>query len=210
MTVKTNPHPLSWLPNALTTIRMLSIPLLIYGILGIAYDWPGVLTRPSVVVGLFVLAAITDFFDGFLARRWNIASDYGRMIDPIADKLLVAACLISFCIISKGQWLILVPALLIIGRDILVSGAREHAALSRIVIVPTRLAKWKATFEMLAIAVLIIWTALQSFLPIDSVLPPMVDLAFKVGVALLWLAAILSVFTGWKYFKTALRGESKV
>lgn len=203
-----SPHPLAWLPNALTAFRVLTIPAIIYGILGIAFDWPGLLSRPSVLISFFLLAAITDFLDGYLARKWNVTSDFGRMIDPIADKLLVAACLISFCIISKGLWLILVPALLIIGRDILVSGAREHAALSNIVMPPTRLAKWKTAAEMGAIALLIVWTALQSFLPVDSAIPPAVNFTYAAGLGLLWLAAILSVYTGSLYFKAALSGKA--
>jgi len=153
------------------------------------------------------MATITDFLDGYFARKWNVMSDFGRMIDPIADKLLVAACLISFCIITNGNWVILVPALLVIGRDILVSGSREHAALAGIVMPPTHLAKWKTAAEMTAIAILIIWTALQSFLPIDDVIPPAVNFSYKAGISLLWIAAILSVYTGWLYFKTALRGN---
>ena len=121
-------HSLYWLPNALTVSRIISIPFIIWGVLSIAYSWGGFLSKAWVVGGLFVLAAITDFLDGYFARRWNLVSDFGRMIDPIADKLLVAGCLIAFCIVSNGHWTFLTPALLIIGRDILVSGVREHAA----------------------------------------------------------------------------------
>jgi len=200
-------HPLAWLPNALTCVRVLSIPAIIYGILGIAFDWPGFLSRPLFLIGLFFAAALTDFLDGYFARKWKVTSDFGRMIDPIADKLLVAACLISFCIITQGLWFILVPALLIVGRDILVSGSREHAALSNIVMPPTRLAKWKTAAEMAAIAILIVWTALQSFLPIDEIIPPAAKFSFAAGIALLWTAAFLSVYTGSLYFMAALKGK---
>ena len=143
-------HSLYWLPNALTVSRILSIPLIIWGILSIVNGWGGILSKAWILGGLFVLACLTDFLDGYFARKWDLVSGFGRMIDPIADKLLVAGCLIAFAIISNGQWVFLVPALLIIGRDILVSGAREHAALEGKVMPPTNLAKWKTACEMLA------------------------------------------------------------
>jgi len=103
------------------------------------------------------LACITDYFDGYWARKWNVTSDFGRMIDPIADKLLVAGSLIAICVAINGMWQFMVPALAIIGRDILVSGAREHAALKSRVMPPTKLAKWKTASEMFAIALIIFY-----------------------------------------------------
>jgi phosphatidylglycerophosphate synthase len=127
------------------------------------------------------------------------------MIDPIADKLLVAGCLIAFMIAAQGQWVFLVPGLAIVFRDVLVSGAREHAALTGRVMPPTKLAKWKTAFEMLAIAALIVWILARAYLPIDSLIPDIASVARVTGLTLLWLAAVLSVYTGSLYLRAALR-----
>jgi len=197
-------HPLGWLPNFLTLGRILMIPLLVAGILLMAKESSYWLARPSILITLFVLAVVTDFFDGFLARRWHVVSDFGRMIDPIADKLLVAGCLIAFAIATNGAWFLMVPALAIIGRDILVSGAREHAALSGRVMPPTKLAKWKTACEMLGLGVLLFWLATRSLLPIDSLIPPFIEYSGTIGLVLIWIAAILSVYTGSLYLRAAL------
>lgn len=198
-------HSLYWLPNALTVSRILSIPLIIWGILSIVNGWGGFLSKAWVLGGLFILAGLTDFLDGYYARKWNLVSNFGRMIDPIADKLLVAGCLIAFAIISNGQWVFLVPALLIIGRDILVSGAREHAALEGKVMPPTKLAKWKTACEMLAIGVLIFWIIGKAYLPIGPAVQTVATTSKTIGLVLLWLAASLSVYTGSLYFRAALK-----
>ncbi len=197
-------HPLSWLPNALTTGRILSIPIIIWGILAMSRVTEGFVIRPSWIIALFLLAAITDFFDGYLARRWNVASNFGRMIDPIADKLLVAGCIIAFAIVSKGNWIILIPGIAIVFRDIFVSGIREHAALSNRAMPPTQLAKWKTACEMLSIFILLIWVAAQALAPIDDTIPVIVSYTGIVGAVILWIAASLSVFTGYHYFKAAI------
>ncbi len=208
LTVADRPHRLHWLPNALTAIRILSIPFIMYGIMNVGTDYINFFARPSVLMTLFLLAGITDFLDGFLARRWNVTSDFGRMIDPIADKLLVAACLVAFSIVNGGVWYILIPAMAIIFRDVLVSGVREHAALSARIMPPTKLAKWKTACEMLAIFILMFWVAANAWLPIDSMIPALVDISGYAGLIFLWLAAILSVYTGQLYFRAALRKVS--
>lgn len=186
------------LPNFLTIGRILSIPLLVAGIISLqatpAY-WVAVGT-----LCLFVLACITDYLDGYWARKWNVTSDFGRMIDPIADKLLVAACLIAIAIAFRGYGLILAPALAIIGRDILVSGAREHAALKSRAMPPTKLAKWKTACEMFAIAILILYLC-RNILGLGS----SADMLRIVGLVFLWLAAILSVYTGSLYLRASLK-----
>ncbi len=198
-------HALYWVPNALTVARILSVPLFIAGILSLAFQWDLFLGKAWVLLGLFALAAFTDFLDGYLARKWKVVTGFGRMIDPIADKLLVAGCLIAFCIAALGNPLFLIPSLTIIFRDILVSGAREHAALTGRIMPPTNLAKWKTAFEMLAIAVLLIWILGKSYLPIDTVIPDIKDIAKYTGLAFLWLAAALSAYTGTLYFRAALK-----
>ena len=126
------------------------------------------------------------------------------MIDPIADKLLVAGMLISIMIITDGVWYIAVPACAIIGRDIFVSGLREHAALQSKVMPPTKLAKWKTALEMLAIALLLAWVIIKSWLPIHDGLPTFTDTTLRGGLVCLWFAAALSVTTGWIYLRAAL------
>jgi cardiolipin synthase len=198
-------HPLYWVPNALTISRILIIPVFIIGILSLEFGWGSPFGRMVVLGPLFIVAAFTDWLDGFLARRWSVVTGFGRMIDPIADKLLVAGCLIAFMIAAQGQWVFLVPGLAIVFRDVLVSGAREHAALTGRVMPPTKLAKWKTAFEMLAIAALIVWILARAYLPIDSLIPDIASVARITGLTLLWLAAVLSVYTGSLYLRAALR-----
>jgi CDP-diacylglycerol--glycerol-3-phosphate 3-phosphatidyltransferase len=203
----TSRHPLHWLPNALTISRILVIPIFIVGILSLEFGWQSPLGQVLVLGPLFVLAVLTDWLDGFLARRWGVVSGFGRMIDPIADKLLVAGCLIAFMIASKGLWLFLVPGIAIIFRDILVSGAREHAALTGRVMSPTKLAKWKTACEMFGIAVLIVWVLARAYLPIDALIPDIVNVSRNAGLVLIWAAAILSVYTGTLYVRAAVRKD---
>ena len=198
-------HKFYWLPNALTVARILSVPFFIAGILSLAFKWDLFLAKAWVLLGLFILAAFTDYLDGYLARKWNVVSGFGRMIDPIADKLLVAGCVIAFSIAALGNPWFLIPSLAIVFRDILVSGAREHAALAGRAMPPTNLAKWKTAFEMLAIAILIVWILAKSYLPIDSVIPDIVLIAKLSGLFCLRLAAILSVYTGSLYLRAALK-----
>jgi CDP-diacylglycerol--glycerol-3-phosphate 3-phosphatidyltransferase len=198
-------HRLYWLPNALTVARILSVPLFIAGILSIAFQWGLFLENAWILLSLFALAAFTDFLDGYLARKWKVISGFGRMIDPIADKLLVAGCLIAFCIASLGNPLFLIPSLAIVFRDILVSGAREHAALTGRAMPPTQLAKWKTAFEMLAIAILLVWILVQNPISADTIFSGVKDIARLAGLACLWLAAILSVYTGSLYVRAAIK-----
>ncbi len=202
--LETSPHPLGFLPNVLTIGRIMMIPFIVGGIVLLSTGQQSFLGRPSVLLTLFIIAGFTDFLDGFLARRWKVVSDFGRMIDPIADKLLVAGCLIGFCVVTRGDPFIMVPALAIIGRDILVSGAREHAALSGRIMPPTKLAKWKTACEMLGIGVLIVWIATRGIIPVDTFFPSLVDWSGRIGLGLIWLAAALSVYTGSLYLRAAL------
>jgi len=204
MTAKTAPKPhLAWFPNALTLGRIAFIPVLIGGIL--TYGTDHAFLGTTVLLGLFAVLVLTDFLDGFLARKWQVTSDFGRMLDPIADKLFVAGLLISFAILTRGTWWILAPTLVIIGRDIFVSGLREHAALEGIVMPPTQLAKWKTATEMFAIAALLLWVLSGQWLPISESIMSFVDNSRRVGVCLLWVAASLSAFTGFHYAKAALK-----
>lgn len=198
-------HPGWWVPNALTISRICIIPMLIAGIIGFGNNSGSVFANGYLLFFLIFYAILSDFLDGFLARRWKLVSGFGRMIDPIADKLLVAGCLIAFCIAVRGEWLIVFPAIAIIFRDILVSGSREHAALSGRAMPPTKLAKWKTSFEFISIVVLLFWLMGSSYLEIDEAIPFIKAHAKLAGITLLWLSAAMSVWTGKLYVRAALK-----
>ena len=197
-------HSLWWVPNALTIGRILTVPILMAGILALGLQQESSLANIPVVGGLFIAATATDWLDGYLARKWKVVSVFGRMIDPIADKLLVAGCLIALCIVARGSWIFMYPAVAIIFRDILVSGAREHASLTGKVMPPTKLAKWKTAFEMAAIAALIVWTIGLAVLPFDDLVPQITKISHNLGLGMLWIAALLSVYTGSLYLRAAV------
>jgi len=198
-------HPGWWVPNALTISRILIIPMLIAGIIGFSNNSETGFANGYLLFFLMFYAMASDFLDGFLARRWNLVSGFGRMIDPIADKLLVAGCLIAFCVATRGEWLIAVPAIAIIFRDILVSGGREHAALSGRAMPPTKLAKWKTSFEFISIVVLLFWIVSRSYLEIDTAIPSIKANAKLIGTTLLWISAAMSLWTGQLYIRAALK-----
>ena len=124
---KRNNYIYSRVPNILTISRILLIPIIIMGLIGFRFGFDG-LSNKTLIYSCLVYAFVSDFLDGYIARRWKLESGFGRMIDPIADKLLVAGCLISYCIIVQGNMIVLIPAIIIIFRDILVSGIREYAS----------------------------------------------------------------------------------
>ena len=200
----TDRHKLWWLPNALTIGRIIAVPFIMASILALGLQNETAFASVFILCGLFIAATATDWLDGYLARKWKVVSGFGRMIDPIADKLLVAGCLIALCIVAQGNWMFMSPAVAIIFRDILVSGAREHASLTGRVMPPTKLAKWKTAFEMAAIAVLIIWTIGLAVIPLYESAPNVTELARVIGLSLLWLAALLSVYTGSLYLRAAV------
>lgn len=198
-------HKFYWLPNALTLGRIAFIPILMWGILALGGNIQSQLNAPVLVILLFLLCALTDFLDGYLARKWDLVSDFGRMLDPIADKLLVAGCLIAIMISFGAYWYVLIPSVAIIFRDIFISGTREHAALSGKVMPPTNLAKWKTAAEMLAILFLLIAISTRELLPISEIIPDISGYAMNAGLGCLWLAAFLSIYTGLHYVRAALK-----
>ncbi|AFK56741.1 MAG: CDP-diacylglycerol--glycerol-3-phosphate 3-phosphatidyltransferase [Tistrella sp.] len=171
------------LPNILTLSRIVVIP---FFIAGFALDAPA---GAWVTFGLFAAASVTDWFDGWLARRWGVVSAVGRFLDPIADKLLVTAALLMLVADGRAHPL---PALIILCREILISGLREHLAGDRIAVPVSKLAKWKTTVQMIAIAILLLLPALGGW-------------AWWAGETLLWLAAALTVVTGWSYMQGGMR-----
>lgn len=179
------------LPNILTLSRIVVIPVVIA-----LFYVPGDMAR-WIACGLFVAAAVTDWFDGFLARRWNQVSALGRFLDPIADKLLVAAVLLLLVGFDPPDggittWSYL-PAAVILCREILVSGLREFLAEIQVSVPVTKLAKWKTTFQLVALTLLILGDAAPWGVP-----------AALLGEIALWIAAIMTIVTGWDYLTHGL------
>ncbi len=210
------------IPNILTYIRLAAAPMVAVMFLYFTRpyaDWAALI--------LFVLAATTDFVDGYLARKWKQESKLGAMLDPIADKAMV---IIALCVITgfsgMNPW-ILLPATFILFREVFVSGLREFLGDTAGTLKVTNLAKWKTTAQMFAIAILFGVGVFEHNLgmlsfgmdgaTVDSILDGNADdplglrgqylgmqITWWVGVSLLWIAAVLTVVTGWDYFRKAL------
>jgi CDP-diacylglycerol--glycerol-3-phosphate 3-phosphatidyltransferase len=194
---KRNNYIYSRVPNILTISRILLIPFIIMSLIGFRFGFDG-LSNKTFIYSCLLYAFISDFLDGYIARRWKLESGFGRMIDPIADKLLVAGCLISYCIIVQGNMIVLIPAIIIIFRDILVSGIREYASNSGILLPPTKLAKWKTAFEFLAIILLAGFFVNYNF---EGSIKVSTSLNGVLGILSLWFSSVLSIWTAAIYFK---------
>jgi cardiolipin synthase (CMP-forming) len=176
------------LPNVLTYGRLAAVPV-VAGLLLWGGDW-----ARWTAVFLFILAAITDFLDGYLARLWGQQSALGRMLDPIADKVLVAAVLLVLAwdrtISGAHIW----AAIIILSREVLVSGLREFLAELRVPVPVTRVAKWKTAVQLIAVGILIAGPAGDKvFAHITAI-----------GLAGLWIAAALTLYTGYDYFRAGI------
>jgi cardiolipin synthase len=192
------------LPNILTIMRIALVP-----VFALAFVLPGDVAR-VVAFTVFCIAGISDALDGLAARKLNAGSDFGRMLDPIADKILVAVALMM--LVAEGSirqfnltmnlmgLLRLVPALIILAREILVSGLREFLAGVEVSVPVTVFAKFKTALQMVAIGAMILTPLADKFLPEPAALSYS---AFAYG--LLWIAAALTVYTGWVYFRAGLR-----
>lgn len=184
------------IPNLLTYGRILAVPLIV-----VCFFLEGKLQSSDfarwAALVIFAIASITDFLDGYLARIWNQTSNIGRMLDPIADKLLVSTSLLLMAVDTEktiAGWSIW-AAIIILCREILVSGLREYLAELKVSVPVTRIAKWKTTVQMFALAFLLAGPAG------DKVLPYTTD----IGIILLWVAALLTVYTGYDYFRAGLK-----
>jgi cardiolipin synthase len=182
------------LPNILTCARIAAIPVVIGCIFMQIKDGP--LWLRWVAVAVFIVAGITDYLDGYYARVWNQQSAFGRMLDPIADKLLVASCLLVLSADGTVNGWSLWAAVVILCREILVSGLREYLAALRVSVPVTKLAKWKTTAQLIAIGFLLAGQAGDEAMP--ATIGPVVTL---VGTILLWISAVLTIYTGWDYFR---------
>lgn len=176
------------LPNVLTMSRIAVIPLLVAACY-LPYPWGN-----WTAWALFALAGVTDYLDGHFARRYKQMSAFGRFLDPIADKLLVAITLMMLVAFNRLSTPALMPALIILAREILVSGLREFLAGLRVSVPVSRLAKWKTGIQMVAIGVLLIGDAGPAFLPMSFI-----------GETLLWMAALLTLVTGYDYLRHGLK-----
>ncbi|MGI9419593.1 MAG: CDP-diacylglycerol--glycerol-3-phosphate 3-phosphatidyltransferase [Geminicoccaceae bacterium] len=172
-------------PNLLTVSRVLAVPAL-----AAAFYLPGSMGKWTTCV-IFSIAAITDFLDGYLARSWSMQSSFGRMLDPIADKLLVGAAILMLVHFDRAP---ILPSLVILCREIIVSGLREFLAEVRVGLPVSRLAKWKTGVQMTALGFLLVGTA-----------APWWAFADYIGWYGLWLAAGLTVFTGLDYLYIGIR-----
>ena len=175
------------LPNYLTYFRILVIPALILTFY-LRGEWAMILSA-----ALFLLASITDWLDGYVARKWDVQSDIGRFLDPIADKLLVATALLLLVQSNTDEVTRadIIPCIAIVCREILVSGLREFLAEIRVSVPVSNLAKYKTAVQMTAIFLLLLGAAGPLWLHADVL-----------GRALLWVAAILTLITGYAYCKT--------
>jgi cardiolipin synthase len=194
------------LPNLLTYARIAAVPAVVA-----AMYWQDILQGGLwlrwVALAIFIVAGITDILDGYLARSWGQQSSFGRMLDPIADKLLVSSCLLMLAADGTIRGWSLWAAIVILCREILVSGLREYLAELRVSVPVTQLAKWKTTLQLVAIGFLLAGDAgdlaVANMLrgPSDDI-APVVSLT---GLTLLWLSALLTLYTGWDYFRAGLR-----
>lgn len=176
------------LPNFLTLARIALVPLFVA-----AFFLPLPMGR-WIALALFLIAAITDYADGIIARARNAESRLGQMLDPIADKLLVASALMMLVYTSEIKGLVLVPALIILAREILVSGMREFLATIAVHVPVTGIAKFKTTVQVIALSVLIGAPAVETAFGYLGLL----------GIIALWLAALLTLYTGYVYVQANL------
>lgn len=182
------------IPNLLTYGRILAVPLIV-----MCFYIEGKLGSSDfarwLALAIFTIASITDFFDGYLARIWEQTSALGKMLDPIADKLLVSSCLLLLAadgtIAGWTTW----AAIIILSREILVSGLREYLAELKVSVPVTQLAKWKTTIQMIALGFLLAGPAGEKILPYNT----------EIGLTLLWVAAIITLYTGWDYFRVGIK-----
>jgi CDP-diacylglycerol--glycerol-3-phosphate 3-phosphatidyltransferase len=179
------------LPNILTYSRIVAVPLLAMVFLNPCRAWLGDDDSNRIAALIFLYAGATDLLDGYLARAWEANTSLGKFLDPVADKLLVATCLLLLVGMHRAD---MVPAIAILCREILVSGLREFLAELRIGVPVSKLAQYKTAIQMIAMYLLLIWDTGPWYLePTRS------------GPVLLWIAALLTLVTGYAYLRTALR-----
>lgn len=219
---------MTWnLPNILTVLRLIAAPMI--AVMFLYFNRP---LADWFALGIFVLAAVTDFLDGYLARAWKQESKFGAMLDPIADKAMVVIALmvitgLTSVVNPAMDPYILLPATVILFREVFVSGLREFLGASAGTLKVTNLAKYKTTAQMIAIAVLFTKGVFEHYFGMATLTmdPDLVDailageaedtdhlnfywwgltVGWSIGVGLLWIAAFLTLVTGWDYFMKSL------
>jgi cardiolipin synthase len=182
------------IPNMLTYGRIIAVPVVV-----LCFFLEGRLasSEPArwAAFAIFVIASVTDFLDGYLARLWKQSSNIGRMLDPIADKLLVSSVLLLLAADGTIAGWTLWAAIIILCREILVSGLREYLAALKVSVPVTQLAKWKTTLQLVAIGFLLAGPAADNYL----------DYMTETGIALLWASAVITLYTGYDYFRAGLK-----
>ena len=182
------------LANVLTYARILAVPAVVA-----CLYWQNVLSGGLwlrwLALAIFITAGVTDVLDGYFARKWGEQSAFGRMLDPIADKLLVASCLLMLAAADTIRGWSWWAAIVILCREILVSGLREYLAELRVSVPVTQLAKWKTTLQLVAVGFLIAGEAGDAVVPVVT----------PIGLTLIWLSALLTLYTGWDYFRAGVR-----
>ncbi|WP_346906605.1 CDP-diacylglycerol--glycerol-3-phosphate 3-phosphatidyltransferase [uncultured Roseibium sp.] len=182
------------LPNILTYARILAVPLIV-----VCFFLEGRLQSSDFArwlsFAIFVVASLTDFLDGYLARKWKQTSNIGRMLDPIADKLVVSVVLLLLAAEGSIAGWSLWAGVIILCREILVSGLREYLASLEVSVPVTWLAKWKTAIQLVAIGFLLAGPAGDKIVPYTT----------EMGHVLLWISAIVTLYTGWDYFRSGLK-----
>ncbi len=180
---------LKHLPNILTISRIVLLPVLIglFFVPGACAAW--------IALWVYIFCAVTDFFDGWVARKYNITSGVGTFLDPISDKIMVAALLVTLAAFDRleGYWI--VPAIVILSREFLIAGLREYLGPQNIKVPVSKLAKWKTGFQMTALGFLVIGDYGNSVLPHTLL----------IGQVLLAVAAAITILTGWNYLKVGFK-----
>ena len=175
------------LPNLLTLSRIGAIPAIV------ALFWVDGDNARWVMLGIYTYACLTDFFDGYLARSLQEHSNLGKFLDPVADKLLIASLIFMLAAFDRLSGIAVLPGLIILCREILVSGLREFLAELRVGLPVSKLAKWKTTIQMLTLGFLIMGDASPDAIP-----------SLMIGEVGIWIAAALTLITGYDYLRAGL------
>jgi cardiolipin synthase len=205
MKAVTSPHMparLLALPNLLTYGRIAAVPVVVALLFSQSIMQGGLWLR-WLALGIFIAAGITDALDGYFARSWGQQSRFGRMLDPIADKLLVGSCLLMLAAEETIHGWSMLAAVIILCREILVSGLREYLAELRVSVPVTRLAKWKTIWQLIAVGFLIAGEAGDKIAM--SALNTEMPVVTNIGLVLLWLSALVTLYTGWDYLRAGVR-----
>ena len=184
---------LKMVPNWMTILRIMVAP-----VIAVLIWLDDVKTGYMPALTLFVLASISDFIDGWMARRLGVVSKLGAMLDPIADKVLIGTCLVSLAHVTEDGWWFILPAIVIMTREFLISGLREFMAGRSVNMPVSVLAKWKTTLQLVAIGFLV-----------GAPVFPSLSMANPVGLVLLWAAAFVTAQTGFAYYRGVLEHVDK-